>query len=75
MTTDLHPWRCANEACPSRRSDAKGQIVMKGENVPGWRGEGYCHQCHHYTFVEVTPEGWPQYLLRPAASRGLALTY
>lgn len=64
-STDLYPWRCGNPRCPSR--EGQGQIVMKGENRPGWRGEGFCHQCRCYTYVEVTTDGWPVYALRPTA--------
>ncbi len=56
ITTDLHPFRCANPECRSRR-DGRGQIVMRGDNRPGWRGEGYCHQCKYYTTAVVTTDG------------------
>ena len=62
--TELHPWRCANPACPSRRT-GRGQIVMKGENRLGWRGEGFCHSCKQFTAVFVTPVG-VEYSVRPA---------
>ncbi len=56
VPTDLHPWRCANPECPSRRT-GRGQIVMWGEVTPGWRGGGYCHQCRRFTTVQIDQDG------------------
>lgn len=38
---------------------------MRGQATIGWRGEGFCHCCKHYTVIAVTPEG-VQYGVRPA---------
>jgi len=62
----LHSFRCANPECPSRRT-GRGQIIMRGENVVGWRGEGRCHQCGFLTTITVEPDG-PEYHVRPHKS-------
>lgn len=56
MSDMLVPWRCANPACPSRRT-GPGQIVMHGPETPGWVGMAYCHQCRSFTVVRVTEDG------------------
>lgn len=61
---DLHPYRCANPDCPSRRT-GRGQILMRGETRVNWRGEGLCSHCKHFTMVEVTPTGI-RYIVRPS---------
>lgn len=55
-TDDLVPYRCANPACPSRRT-GRGQIVMRGLSTVGWCGEGYCRHCHTFTMADVTADG------------------
>jgi hypothetical protein len=67
IAVELVAYRCANPACPSRRN-GPGQVVMRGDNRPGWRGEGYCHQCRSYTLIEVGDDGTLTFALRRKSS-------